>query len=91
MFKHNVLALACASALGMTACAHDAWQPPASAHPADPAAEAGSVTPINSLERYRASEAETDPGVKATMESDDDAEQNDTAEHEHGDRMEEPQ
>ncbi len=91
MFKHKLCALACASVLGMSACAHDAWQPPTAAHPADPAAEAGSVTPITSLERYRASEAETDPGVNSNMEPDDEAEQDEPALHQHGDHMEEPQ
>ncbi len=91
MFKHNLFALACASALGISACAHEAWQPPAAAHPADPAAQAGRVTPITSLERYRASEAETDPEMKHSMNQDDEAEQDEPAAHQHGDQMEEPQ
>lgn len=90
MFKHKLLALACASTLGMSACAHEAWQPPASDHPADPEEEAGSITPITSLERYRASEAETDPEVSPMMKPDDEAEQDEPAAHQHDDHMEEP-
>jgi len=88
MFKHRLFALACACALGLSACAHEAWQPPASGHPADPAAEAGSVTRISSLERYRASNAETVPGGKPGMESEDETEQEEPVEHQHGDHME---
>lgn len=91
MFKHTVLALACASALGLSACAHEPWQPPAWDHPADPVAEAGSVTPITSLERYRASEAETRPDAKPGMGFDNETEPDDPAEHPHGDHMEESQ
>jgi hypothetical protein len=91
MFKHKLFALVYASALGISACAHDAWQPPASGHPADPAAQAGGVTPITSLERYRASQAETDPHMNSGMERDDEADQDGPAAHEHGDHMEESQ
>jgi hypothetical protein len=71
MTKRKLIVLACARVLGMSACAHEAWQPPATAHPADPAAEPGSFTPITSLERYRASEDETDPDATTSTDSED--------------------
>ena len=91
MTKHKLIVLACASVLGMSACAHEAWQPPATAHPADPAAEPGSFTPITSLERYRASEDETDPDVATSMDSEDEAESDESSAHQHHEHMEEPQ
>jgi len=91
MTKRKLIVLACASVLGMSACAHEAWQPPATAHPADPAAEPGSFTPITSLERYRASEDETDPDATTSTDSEDEAKPGESSAHQHGDHMEAPQ
>lgn len=91
MTKRKLIVLACASVLGMSACAHEAWQPPATAHPADPAAEPGSFTPITSLERYRASEDETDPDTTTSTDSEDEAKPGESSAHQHGDHMEAPQ
>ncbi len=91
MFNQNLIALAFASALGMSACAHDAWQLPSGGHPADPSAQAGSFTSITSLQRYRASQAETEPGAKSGVRPDDDTEQDEPEAHRHGDHIEEPQ
>ena len=91
MTKHKLFALACASVLGMSACAHEPWQPPATAHPANPGEEPGIFTPITSLERYRASEDETDPGATTSMESEDADEPDESSEHQHGEHKEEPQ
>jgi predicted RNA polymerase sigma factor len=89
MFNLKLIALACAMAV--SACAHDAWQPPSSDHPADPAAQAGSTTNITSLQRYRASQAETDPAAQPATKADEDAEQDEPAAHRHGDHMEDAQ
>lgn len=92
MTKHKFLfALAYASVLGMSACAHEAWQLPDTAHPADPAAEPGSFTPLSSLQRYRASEDETDPAASTILESEDESETDESSAHQHGEHMETPQ
>ncbi|HUF22091.1 MAG TPA: hypothetical protein VMP00_15220 [Burkholderiales bacterium] len=56
MFKSTKFALALSGALFVSGCATTAWQPPAH-HPADPGAEAGGVTAITALERYRSGTA----------------------------------
>ena len=91
MFKYKLLALACASVLGLSACAHEAWQLPTSAHPADPGEEPGSVAPITSLERYRASEIEMKPVRDESVAPDDDPEEAEPPTHRHDLHMEEPQ
>jgi predicted RNA polymerase sigma factor len=88
MFKQQLFALACA--IAMSACAHQGWQLPSDNHPADPTAQAGSVTRITSLQRYRASQAEIDPAATPGTNTDD-AEQDEHEAHRHGDQMEAPQ
>ena len=88
MSKQKLFAFACAMAV--SACAHQGWQLPSDGHPADPKAQAGSFTSITSLQRYRASQAETDPAATRGTDTED-AEQDESQAHRHGDHMEEPQ
>ena len=86
MTNLTLLALACAGVLGLSACAHEPWQPPQTAHPADPEAESGSYTPITSLQRYRGSEDEMQRAPSTRKESEEEADED---EHQHGEHAEE--
>ncbi|RJQ77906.1 MAG: hypothetical protein C4519_12795 [Desulfobacteraceae bacterium] len=52
MFRTKITALAAVGALLIAGCAGPAWVQP-SGHPADPAAQEGTRTPITAFERYR--------------------------------------
>ncbi len=89
MFKRRTTALAAASALILSGCAGNGWQPPAH-HPADSAARPGHTPPLTALERYRAGTTTPEPGESPAGATDHEGHE-DMQHHHHGDQGEEAQ